>query len=294
MSAGRPVAAHPVELRGRAFWKLSGSGNDFVVFDVRGDARSAELLARSEHVRRLCARGTGVGADGVVLIADAVDRAGGTNADLAFRMIYFNADGSRGEMCGNAALCSTRLAAELGLRPERGIRFLTDSGVVSARLVDGQPEIDLAPVTDVRESFQAALEPGEHRIGFGGVGVPHLVVLCDAVDAVDVNRRGAALRHHPALPAGANANFVSRDPAGGWRIRTFERGVEGETLACGTGATATGILLERWGEAPGGQVELRTRSGQTLTVTTGAGPDGWRPSLRGPARLVFEGTLAEL
>jgi diaminopimelate epimerase len=193
------------------FWKMSGSGNDFVVVD--GRAGVPEDLSAPATVKRLCARGTGVGADGLVVLED--DRA----AD--FRMIYFNSDGSRAEMCGNAALCITRLAADLGAGSTTGMRFVSDAGIVSARIgSDGRPEVDLSPVTDIRPHAGLAAEAGELRIGFADAGVPHLVVLCRDVEKVDVVSRGGSLRRHPSLPRGANVNFVSR--AGeGWAMRTF-------------------------------------------------------------------------
>ena len=284
-------------LSGTEFWKLSGSGNDFVVFNVMGDAAGAVILESPEMVRRLCARGTGVGADGVVLLTapdDSPERGAGEWERNHFRMIYFNADGSRGEMCGNAALCSTRLAVHMGLAPAEGMRFETDSGVVSSRLVKGEPEVDLAAVREVIPDFRVHLQAGERRVGFALVGVPHLVVLCDSVEDVDVALRGSELRHDPSLAAGANANFVARDADGVWRIRTYERGVEAETLACGTGATASAILLELWGEVDAVPVPLWTRSGMVLTATPGrVSESDWQPSLRGSARIVFRGEIGE-
>lgn len=284
----------------REFWKLSGSGNDFVVFDVRGQPAAAKVLGSAALVQRLCARGTGVGADGVVLLAEPDEKAAlagqgeGDSTAPSFRMIYFNADGSRGEMCGNAALCSTLLAVEFGIAPASGMSFETDSGVVRSRITAGDPEIDLAPVLDVRAAFDVEMEAGESRIGFASVGVPHLVVMCDDVASVDVVRRGRELRYHPSLAAGANVNFVSpAGTAGGWDIRTYERGVEGETLACGTGATAAAIVLEAWGAArQGPAVSLTARSGLTLVATPSRQGEGeWHPSLRGQARIVFRGVL---
>lgn len=288
-------------LTGTRFWKLSGSGNDFVVFNVQDDASGAELLGAPEVVRSLCAPGTGVGADGVVLLAEPDEQPDGRAGEWErnhFRMIYFNRDGSRGEMCGNAALCSTRLAVHLGLAPAEGMRFETDSGVVASRIVEGEPEIDMAPVSQVAADFRVERKAGERRIGFALVGVPHLVVLCDEVDSVDVTVRGPELRHHPALAAGANVNFVARTADGTWLIRTFERGVEGETLACGTGVTAASILLKVWGEledaTESASVAMRSRSGLTLTATPGRVAESeWRPRLRGSARIVFKGELGD-
>jgi diaminopimelate epimerase len=271
--------------RGRAFVKMSGSGNDFVFFDVRSEP--AGLLAAPDAVRRVCARGTGVGADGVVFL-ERSDR-----ADFAIR--YLNADGSLASLCGNASLCSTRLAAELGAADPRGMRFETGAGILAARIRDGLPEIDLQPVREVRpEAPGIELAAGERRVGFALAGVPHLVILCDDVERVDVARRGPPLRAHPTLADGANVNWVSRRGAG-WAIRTFERGVEGETLACGTGAVASAVLLAAWGETAAAGTPLETRSGRTLEVALRRenGSD-WLPSLRGEGRLVFRGELAEL
>ena len=271
---------------GRAFHKLTGSGNDFVFFHL-GDEAPGEL-ASAASIQRLCARGTGIGADGVVfLLAPAAGEEG-----VAFRMRYHNSDGSLASLCGNAALCSTRLAVELGLAPPEGFRFASDAGVISARLAGGLPEIDLAPVAGLRAV--APLQPAgsELRLGFAVAGVPHVVAEVPDVESVDVVRRGAALRHDPALPDGANVNFVARAGDGAWYMRTFERGVEGETLACGTGAVACAAVLRAWG-ASGERTAIRTRSGRTLEVTLPSDALAG-PSLRGEGRLVFSGRLGEL
>jgi diaminopimelate epimerase len=267
---------------GLRFFKMSGSGNDFVVVDARQDPH--EELRTPEMVQRLSARGTGVGADGLVLLA--------AEPGADFRMIYYNADGSRASMCGNAALCCTRLATELGGGP-RELRFATDSGIVTGRVVDGRPEIDLAPVSVVRSEAPVAPVASEGRIGYAVAGVPHLTVLVDDLERADVAGRGRALRFAPELgEAGANANFVAQDGRG-WAMRTYERGVEAETLACGTGAVASAILIQSWGLASG-PVDLRTRSGRTLSVKLRRDGDHWLPTLAGEGRIVFRGELAEL
>lgn len=276
---------------GRAFAKMSGSGNDFVFLDAR-DGEAPDPLETREWIRAACARGTGIGADGVVFLGRP--RSAGAAAEVR----YYNSDGGRAALCGNATLCATRLAADLGLGAGDGFALDTDSGRLGVRMRGRRPEIDLGRVTEVRLDMAGVeLEAGEGRMGFAVAGVPHLVLLTDDVDAVDVRRRGAALRSHAAVgPAGANVNFVSRDGAGAWRMRTFERGVEGETLACGTGAVASGILLAAWGlAAADGALELETRSGLRLGVTPRREADGsWRPSLAGEGRVVFRGELGEL
>lgn len=281
-----------MSVAGRAFTKMSGSGNDFVFLDARA-AGARDPLEHAEWIRAACARGTGIGADGVVFLGPP--RGPGAVAEVR----YYNSDGGRAALCGNATLCATRLTAELGLARPDGFALDTDSGRLPARMRDGRPEIDLETVVDVRLHVEAvATMAEERRIGFALVGVPHLVVLVEDVADVDVGARGAALRRHAAVaPAGANANFVSPAPDGrGWRIRTFERGVEAETLACGTGAVASGILLAVWRLAAADSVvELETRSGLRLGVTPRAQADGkWQPSLAGEGRVVFRGELGEL
>jgi diaminopimelate epimerase len=270
---------------GRRFWKMTGSGNDFVFFDAMEVPPGT--LASVRAIGALCDRRSGVGADGVVFLEP--------RAGFDFAMSYYNRDGSLAEMCGNAALCSARLARELGLVPEgRPFAFQTPSGPVTGRFSDGLPEIEMVPVTELASRFDTGLMAGERQVGYARVGVPHLVVLCDDVDVVDVPGRGRELRWLPTLPAGANANFVSQSRADDpWLIRTFERGVEEETLACVTGAVATVALLAAWGLVRD-SATLRTRSGRPLTVLLPASGRRDAPILRGEGRIVFEGTLADL
>src|SRR5262245_4660289 len=201
---------------GRTFYKMSGSGNDFVMLDARTEPPGR--LAEPEVVQRICARGTGVGADGIVFLEPSQTG--------AIRLIYLNADGSRADLCGNATLCTTRLAIELGVASPEGLNIETDSGVIAARIKDGRPEIDLQPVREVRPDLpESPPEVGERRIGFALVGVPHVVTLVDDLDTVDVVGRGHPIRRHSSQPHGANANFVAKDRYGRWRMRTYERGV---------------------------------------------------------------------
>lgn len=278
----------PVEGRGRSFFKMTGSGNDFIFFDARGDeALSAALGENTSTIRRLCARGTGVGADGVVFLT-ASDR-----ADIGLR--YNNSDGSLASLCGNATLCAASLGVGLGAVKAEGFTIETDAGVIAGRIREGRPEVDFGSVRDPALSLAEPLKrDGESALGFVVAGVPHLVVRVPDVEALDVERRGRELRRASALgPDGANVNFVSRAARDGWRMRTYERGVEGETLACGTGCVATAVLLASWGEIAD-QVELLTRSGERMEVRLRRDPDsadGWLPSLRGEGRLVFSGEL---
>jgi diaminopimelate epimerase len=273
---------------GFPFIKMSGSGNDFIFVDVR--EVESHPFSEPETIRALCARGTGVGADGLVLLE--------RSPPATFAMRYFNADGTLASLCGNATLCAARLGVELGIVSARqgteGFCFETGVGSVRARVVDPRrPEIELAPPAGLQATLPDSVEPrrGELRAGFVEIGVPHVVILCDDADLARVLERGPELRRHAAFPHGANVNFVSRY-ADGWRYRTFERGVENETLACGTGAAACALLLTHWeeGTAP---FQMRTSSGTILDVLPPS-DDSDRPRLRGDARIVYRGELGEL
>jgi diaminopimelate epimerase len=269
---------------GDVIFKMSGSGNDFVFLDGRWTS-TADWPA--ERIQRVCARGTGVGADGLVILAPG-------SQPGRVRFIFYNSDGTQAAMCGNAALCATRLAAHLELAPPDEVILETDAGLVQARCVpdrDDRAEL-LLPDVDQIASPEIGLAAGEERIGFAVVGVPHLVVAVHDLEAVPLRTRGRELRFHPALaPAGANINFVARN-GDGWAMRTYERGVEDETLACGTGAVACATILNAAG-ATSLPFAVRTRSGTTLLVS---GVGSGRPALQGPrlegeARLVFRAML---
>ena len=271
-------------LQGQKFYKMTGSGNDFVVFDAT--AGSVAHLENVETIRALSARGTGVGADGVVFL----ERAG--TGDV--RMRYYNSDGTEAALCGNASLCSTRLAVELGLAQAGGFVLHTAAGSLKARIKDGLPEVDLEAVDEVRaDAADLGKRQGEARLGYACAGVPHVVVEIADIESADVTGRGPELRNHRSLAEGANVNFVAKRADGSFTYRTYERGVEGETLACGTGAVATAILLASWGES-GKETTLWTRSELPLTVTLKRDNGSWLPSLRGEGRIVFEGVLREI
>ena len=267
------------------FWKMSGSGNDFVFVDGIGHPDSGALATDPDFVRSVCAAHTGVGADGVAVFQPS--------EKFNFQLAYLNRDGSVGELCGNASLCAVRLSTELGIARQSGVQFATLAGVISGRIRDGRPEIDLQPVQGLRADAGIPRLSTESALGFANTGVPHLVIHTDDLDAVPLASRGPELRHHASLKAGANVNWVGRDRSGAWRMRTYERGVEAETLACGTGAVACAAILQAWGQA-GDATDLITKSGQVLSVRLHSAGDQLRPTLAGEGRIVFEGNLREL
>lgn len=293
------MSTHPSQsdLSGLAFTKMTGSGNDFVFFDGREVALSR--VTSPEAIRRICNRYNGIGADGMVVLEPSTD-----GADVVVH--FFNSDGTAADLCGNATLCSTSLAAMLAMAKAEGMRLTTGAGLITSRVGtrDGlpTPEIDFQPVTDIRPVMPIELGPGEQQVGYATAGIPHLVLLCDDAELIDVAGRGPGLRWHALLgPAGANVNWVSRMADGRWRYRTFERGVEGETLACGTGAVATAILLTSWGLTSSETVPIVTSSGRELRVqlrpnpaSAPGGTAGFLPTLQGEGRVVFRGVTASL
>lgn len=274
-------------MTGTVFYKMTGSGNDFVMLDGR-HVRPGEWTP--EAIAKVCDRRTGVGGDGVVIITPLGDR--------RVRMQYWNSDGSQAAMCGNASLCSTRLAAFLEMAPPTGMTLVTDAGLVRTRCSGPGPMAEICvPAFELPRPVAIEPRPGESAFYLGTVGVPHLVVLTADVGAVDVQGRGRELRYSPAAgPAGANVNFVSPPAAGDsgvWTIRTYERGVEGETLACGTGTIAAGFALAASGREAlpsEWQTSRGIRLGVSGRIEGDSAPEAW---LHGEGRLVFTGVLAD-
>ena len=277
MIARDPAGALP-------FVKMSGAGNDFVVADNRDGFIAEEDKARL--ARRACRRRLGIGADGLILV-----ESGGTRQDADYVMRYFNADGSEGELCGNGTRCAAVFAREIGAGGTSQ-RVVTPAGVLRAEILAGGAgaatvRVAMAKPGPIRRLRLSDLPGGESELFALTVGVPHAVEVVPDVGVVDVDCRGSAIRRHPVFPAGANANFAALDEASGEiRLRTFERGVEAESLACGTGATAAVAVAHRFLGWPAG-VPVRVASGDLIHVDCA----GDAPLMEGPVTRVFEGAF---
>jgi len=259
------------------FRKMHGAGNDFVVVDHREPFLPRE---RGALFARWCDRRRGIGADGVLLLE--------RDPEHHFAMRYHNADGGVAEFCGNGARCLARFALELGLGEAGEVRFRTDAGIKRARaLPDGRIALWFGTVDTGRPlALEAAGRGFDGRLV--GTGVPHLVVPVPHVNDIPFEAWAPPLRSHPELgPAGANVDFVERLADGRVAMRTWERGVEGETLACGSGAMASALWAVLEGDAS--PVTIRTAGGEDLVVDFRDGPQGREATLTGPAVTVFEG-----
>jgi diaminopimelate epimerase len=263
------------------FRKMHGAGNDFVVVDHRDPFLPQE---RRALFARWCDRRRGIGADGVLLLE--------RDPDQHFAMRYYNADGGIAEFCGNGARCIARFALDLGLGEAGEVRFRTDVGVKRARaFADGRIGLWFGEV-DAGESLVLEAAGRSFSGRRVGTGVPHLVIPVQRVADIPFAQWARPLRSHPKLgPAGANVDFVERLGDGRVAMRTWERGVEGETLACGSGAMASALWAVLEGDRP--PVTIRTAGGEDLVVDFSDGPQGREATLTGPAETVYEGEWRE-
>ncbi|MGC8502898.1 diaminopimelate epimerase [Desulfurella sp.] len=238
------------------FFKMNGSGNDFILIDNREHVVENIGLKIEDFVKRICKRGLSIGADGVILIENTDE------PDCDFAWQFYNSDGSIASMCGNGSRCAVRFAYLKGIINDTKTTFLTGAGKIYGEIVGiNTVKVQLTKPTDYK-----TVELDNQRMYFINTGVPHLVIFVDDIEAVDVEKLGAKYRYHEIFaPAGTNVNFVKVLDDNTIAIRTYERGVEAETLACGTGATASSLISGLTNKAIS-PVEVRTRSGKILKV----------------------------
>ena len=264
------------------FTKMNGAGNDFVLIDNR----EGKIQLRPEDVVRICHRQRGVGADGVMLLVPS--RTG--KADFAWD--FYNSDGSTAEMCGNGARCFARFV-QRAAGANRRLTFETGAGIISSEISGERVEIQLTEPKDLRLNEHIILSSGPATIHSINTGVPHAVLFVPNADQAMVQNLGAEIRYHPHFaPKGTNVNFVQRLGPNHIRLRTYERGVEGETLACGTGVTAAALVSARL-HRYSSPVQVQVQGGDTLRVSFREENEQFKDvHLEGPADFVFEGQLS--
>jgi diaminopimelate epimerase len=263
-----------------AFYKMNGCGNDFIIIDGRSAQVPADLV---EFIKRVCRRKLSIGADGLILIEPS-DR-------YDFQWQFYNADGSRAEMCGNGARCAARFAHELGIAGQTMI-FKTDAGPIEAEMRGEQVKLKMTTPADCRIDYDIVVSGGKQILSSINTGVPHVVLELDGLAAAEIVPLGREIRHHEAFaPAGTNVNFVCPEGERSLQVRTYERGVEDETLACGTGCVAAALVsaARRGWPSP---IPVTTRSGGILTIYFQQDGDNFREVyLEGDARIVYTGEI---
>lgn len=266
------------------FTKMSGTGNDFIIIDHREPF--IDQARQPAFAKAVCQRKFSAGADGLILIENS------EQADFEWR--FYNADGSNAEMCGNGARCAARFAHVNNIAP-RKMHFLTRAGIIEAQIVDGSVKIKLTPPENIELGYSLQLDRGNTTMHSVNTGVPHAIYFVDDIAAAPVVDMGRQIRFHERYqPAGTNANFVQVLSESRLHVRTYERGVENETLACGTGATAAAIIAALLGYVSP-PVTVVTSGGEELiihfTVDNSAEPAINDVHLEGPANFIYEGSL---
>ncbi|MBC2840791.1 diaminopimelate epimerase [Robiginitalea sp. SC105] len=253
------------------FYKYQATGNDFILVDNRDGKFPVD---DADRISGLCHRRFGIGADGLILLEDT------PAAD--FRMVYFNADGKPGSMCGNGGRCITAFARYLGIIKD-SCEFFASDGRHIAKLNGDKVSLRMGDVSEIKK---------KPKYCFLDTGSPHHVQVVKNLENFEVDREGRRLRFGLYGEGGSNINFVEPDGPGEFFVRTYERGVEAETYSCGTGVTAVALAMEHTGRSKGGTTRIRTRGG-SLEVTFSKGENGYTDIwLTGPAKQVFKGVLS--
>ncbi len=243
------------EMKKIEFYKMSGSGNDFIIIDNRNHIIDENDL--SNFIAKVCRRKMSVGSDGIILVENT------DNADFKWR--FFNSDGSTAEMCGNGARCVARFAY-LNDIAGSNMSFETLAGLVKAEVIEERAKVKMTDPFDLKTDDTIELKKGSVPISSINTGVPHVVIVRNSIDDVDIVEIGREIRYHDQFsPAGTNVNFICHIKDQTIAIRTYERGVEDETLACGTGAAASAIVMAQKMKLDS-PVSVLTRSGGYLNI----------------------------
>ncbi|MEE8403246.1 MAG: diaminopimelate epimerase [Candidatus Hydrothermarchaeaceae archaeon] len=278
------------------FFKYHGAGNDFVLIDNRDGQITEE--EQPDLAIQLCDRRFGIGGDGLILVETS------DKADAKMRI--FNPDGSEPQMCGNGLRCAAKHIHDAGtekgeisietLAGTKNVQVSKEDGITYVRVNMGKPLLERKdiPATGEGRLLKERLEADGEEVEIYAVntGVPHVVIFVEDVEEADVINIGRAVRNSTLFPEGANVNFLEITCANLFKIRTYERGVEDETLACGTGITAAGVISVIAGEAdPEGPIEIIARGGTVYVEVEMKGIEIETAFMRGPAELVFEGEI---
>ena len=264
-----------------SFNKMSGCGNDFIIIDNRsGIFGKADPMA---FIRDVCRRKMSIGADGLILIEDS------DSADFQWR--FFNSDGSRAEMCGNGARCAARFAHIHKIAGER-MTFITEAGRISAEICGTGVKVRLTDPSPLEDGIPLAVDDASMTVSFVNTGVPHVVISASDAGVFDLGVLGPKIRFHEKFaPAGANVNVMSPMEKNMILVRTYERGVEGETLACGTGCVASALAAARQMDSDG-PIRVQTKSGGILTIHFTRKAEGFSDLfLEGDARIICRGEI---
>lgn len=265
------------------FSKMTGTGNDFIVIDNRQKVLDADHLG--DFIRKVCAPKVSVGADGIILIEPS--------ERVNFRWRFFNSDGSEAEMCGNGGRCAARFAVLKGIAPPK-LAFETLAGIIEAEVFGRRVKLQMVPPAGLKLNLDIPVDGESYQLHFLNTGVPHAVNVVPNASSVEVKELGRKIRFHAAFqPAGTNADFIQPIDRKHLKVRTYERGVEDETLACGTGAVASALVAAKLGlvDSP---VDVQTSGGEVLKIYFGFKGEGFdRVFLEGDARVVYEGDLWE-
>ena len=261
------------------FTKMTGSGNDFIIIDNRDRVLAGR---ESETAKKICRRKFSIGADGLLLIENS------ERAD--FRLRIFNPDGSEPEMCGNGARCAALYAKGEHIASSK-MNFETIAGIIFADVKDYSVRINMGKVKDLKLDLKLNLEPGSKIVHYLNVGVPHAVLIEEALEDIPVNELGSRIRFHRQFhPGGVNVDFIKLKDKETVQMRTYERGVEGETLSCGTGAIASAVIAH-FLKGLSSPIRVLTQSGEILFVYLEKEGETIEASLEGKTGLVYKGKI---
>jgi diaminopimelate epimerase len=254
------------------FYKYQGTGNDFIMIDNRLDFFPKDAVA---DIEKLCDRRFGIGADGLILLEN--------DSDTDFRMVYFNSDGNQSSMCGNGGRCLVAFAKSLGMINDKTTFIATDGLHYATILENGHVSLQMKDVSDVKI---------ENDYVFLNTGSPHHVAMVNDIQNKDIKKDGATIRYSDLYGKdGSNVNFVSQLGDANFRLRTYERGVEDETLSCGTGATATAIAMHALGNTNSNAIAIEVEGGKLKVSFEKTNLGYEKVMLEGPATFVFEGEI---